>query len=60
MIFVTAHSREGGAPLDWPTLGAAAAQGLTLVIYMGVAAIETVQHGLLQAMQARPEEAGRG
>ncbi|MEQ1682559.1 MAG: uroporphyrinogen-III C-methyltransferase [Burkholderiaceae bacterium] len=50
VIFVTAHSREGGAPLDWPTLGAAAAQGLTLVIYMGVAAIETVQRGLLQAM----------
>lgn len=50
VIFVTAHAREGAAPLDWPTLGAAAAQGLTLVIYMGVAAIETVQHGLLQAM----------
>ena len=50
VIFVTAHSREGGAPLDWHTLGAAAAQGLTLVIYMGVAAIETVQNGLLQAM----------
>ena len=50
VIFVTAHSREGGAPLDWPTLGAAAAQGLTLVIYMGVAAIEMVQHGLLRAM----------
>ena len=50
VIFVTAHSREGGAPLDWPTLGAAAAQGLTLVIYMGVTAIEVVQQGLLQAM----------
>ena len=50
VIFVTAHAREGGAALDWPTLGAAAAQGLTLVIYMGVAAIEAVQNGLLQAM----------
>ena len=50
VIFVTAHSREGSAPLDWPTLGAAAAQGLTLVIYMGVAAIEAVQCGLLQSM----------
>ena len=50
VIFVTAHSREGGAPLDWPTLGAAAAQGLTLVIYMGVAAIEAVQNGLLRSM----------
>jgi uroporphyrin-III C-methyltransferase len=50
VIFVTAHAREGGAPLDWATLGAAAAQGLTLVIYMGVAAIETVQTGLLRSM----------
>jgi uroporphyrin-III C-methyltransferase len=50
VIFVTAHSREGGAPLDWSTLGAAAAQGLTLVIYMGVAAIEAVQTGLLRSM----------
>jgi uroporphyrin-III C-methyltransferase len=50
VIFVTAHSREGGTPLDWPMLGAAAAQGLTLVIYMGMAAIEAVQHGLLQSM----------
>jgi uroporphyrin-III C-methyltransferase len=53
VIFVTAHSREGGTPLDWPTLGAAAAQGLTLVIYMGVAAIEVVQNGLLQAMSGQ-------
>ena len=53
VIFVTAHSREGGALLDWQTLGAAAAQGLTLVIYMGVAAIEAVQSGLLQSMPAQ-------
>ena len=52
VIFVTAHSREGGAPLDWPTLGAAAAQGLTLVIYMGVAAVESVQNGLLRSLPA--------
>ena len=50
VIFVTAHSREGGAALDWPALGAAAAQGLTLVIYMGVTAIESVQRGLLRSM----------
>ena len=53
VIFVTAHSREGGALLDWHTLGAAAAHGLTLVIYMGVAAIESVQSGLLQSMPAQ-------
>jgi uroporphyrin-III C-methyltransferase len=53
VIFVTAHSREGGAPLDWPTLGAAAAQGLTLVIYMGVATVESVQRGLLHSLPPR-------
>ena len=53
VIFVTAHSREDGALLDWHTLGAAAAQGLTLVIYMGVAAIEAVQSGLLHSMPAQ-------
>ena len=52
VIFVTAHAREGSAPLDWPTLGAAAAQGLTLVIYMGVAVIESVQNGLLHSLPA--------
>ena len=52
VIFVTAHAREGAAALDWPTLGAAAAQGLTLVIYMGVAAVESVQKGLLHSLPA--------
>ncbi len=50
VIFVTAHAREGGTPLDWPTLGAAAAQGLTLVVYMGMAAIDSVQNGLLATL----------
>jgi uroporphyrin-III C-methyltransferase len=53
VIFVTAHSREGAAPLDWAALGAAAAQGLTLVIYMGVAAVESVQSGLLKSLPAQ-------
>jgi uroporphyrin-III C-methyltransferase len=52
VIFVTGHARAGGETLDWPTLGAAAAQGLTLVVYMGVAAIDTLQAGLLQALPA--------
>ena len=50
VIFVTGHAREGQPPLDWPTLGAAAAQGLTLVIYMGVSQAATLQAGLLQAL----------
>jgi uroporphyrin-III C-methyltransferase len=52
VIFVTGHARAGGQALHWPTLGAAAAQGLTLVIYMGVSAIDTLQAGLLQSMPA--------
>lgn len=52
VIFVTGHARAGGETLHWPTLGAAAAQGLTLVIYMGVSAVDTLQAGLLQALPA--------
>jgi uroporphyrin-III C-methyltransferase len=52
VIFVTGHAREGGVELDWATLGAAAAQGLTLVIYMGVAQAERLQAGLLRTLPA--------
>jgi uroporphyrin-III C-methyltransferase len=50
VIFVTGHARADGVALDWPTLGAAAAQGLTLVIYMGVSAIDVLSRGLLQTL----------
>ena len=48
VIFVTGHARRdaAGAAIDWPTLAAAAAQGLTLVIYMGIATVESLQSGL--------------
>ena len=52
VIFVTGHARADGTPLDWPTLAAAAAQGLTLVVYMGVAAVEALHSGLLAALPA--------
>jgi len=52
VIFVTGHARDGAEALDWATLGAAAAQGLTLVIYMGVAQATRLQAGLLQTMPA--------
>ena len=52
VIFVTGHARGEDAVLHWPTLAAAAAQGLTLVIYMGVATAESVQRGLLAALDA--------
>ena len=52
VIFVTAHARAHGDPLDWRTLAAAAAQGLTLVVYMGVTAVEALQAGLLHGLPA--------
>lgn len=50
VIFVTGHAKEKSSPLDWPTLAAAAAQGLTLVIYMGVSQAGALQEGLLQGL----------
>jgi uroporphyrin-III C-methyltransferase len=52
VMFVTGHARAGGEALHWPTLAAAAAQGITLVIYMGVATVESLQRGLLDALPA--------
>ena len=57
VIFVTGHARAGGEALHWPTLGAAAAQGLTLVIYMGVSALDSLCAGLLQTLPASPPAA---
>ena len=50
VMLVTGHARAGEAPLHWPTLAAAAAQGLTLVVYMGVASVRELQQGLLAAL----------
>lgn len=52
VIFVTGHARADGSPLHWPTLAACAAQGLTLVVYMGVASVEALQAGLLGTLGA--------
>jgi uroporphyrin-III C-methyltransferase len=52
VIFVTGHARTDGTPMHWPTLGAAAAQGLTLVICMGVAGIKDICNGLLASLPA--------
>ena len=52
VIFVTAHARADRERMDWHTLGAAAAQGLTLVVYMGVTSIDTLQSGLLHSLAA--------
>jgi uroporphyrin-III C-methyltransferase len=50
VIFVTGHAKEHGRSPDWGTLAAAAAQGLTLVIYMGVAQAGHLQQGLLDGL----------
>ena len=52
VMFITGHARSGDEALHWPTLAAAAAQGITLVIYMGIAKIESLQAGLLDGLSA--------
>jgi uroporphyrin-III C-methyltransferase len=52
VMLVTGHAREGGAAPHWPTLGAACAQGLTLVVYMGVAQLCAIVAGLRDALGA--------
>jgi uroporphyrin-III C-methyltransferase len=46
VMLVTGHAKDGGTAPHWPTLGAAAAQGLTLVIYMGVTQLPSIVDGL--------------
>ena len=52
VMLVTGHARDGAPGLDWAVLGAAAAQGLTLVVYMGMAHLDGLQSGLLGALPA--------
>jgi uroporphyrin-III C-methyltransferase len=52
VIFVTGHARAGADSPHWPTLAAAAAQGLTLVVYMGVANAAGMAAGLMQGLPA--------
>ena len=52
VMLVTGHAKEGGAAPHWPTLGGAAAQGLTLVVYMGVSQLESIAAGLAGALPA--------
>ncbi|MCY7316310.1 MAG: uroporphyrinogen-III C-methyltransferase [Rubrivivax sp.] len=52
VMLVTAHARDGAPGPDWALLGAAAAQGLTLVIYMGMARLDAVAHGLMRTLRS--------
>ncbi|HYN63828.1 MAG TPA: hypothetical protein VES36_04425, partial [Candidatus Limnocylindrales bacterium] len=45
-------ARADGQALHWPSLAGTAAQGLTLVSYMGVTTIDSLQAGLLQGLPA--------
>lgn len=53
VMLLTGHARDGASWLDWAVLGAAAAQGLTLVVYMGMAHLEELQTGLLDGLPPR-------
>ena len=48
VLFVTGHARSDGrgAAIDWPSIAAAAAAGITVVVYMGIATVEALQAGL--------------
>jgi uroporphyrin-III C-methyltransferase len=52
VMFVTGHPRAEDEAIHWPTLAACAAQGVTLVIYMGITTIAALQRGLLQGLPA--------
>ena len=50
VIFVTGHAKGEDAQLDWRQLSATAAQGFTLVIYMGVSQAASIESGLLAGL----------
>lgn len=54
VIFITGHAKDGGGEehtTDWPALARSAREArLTLVIYMGVAGVAQIQHGLMQGL----------
>ena len=51
VIFLTGHAKPGDAVTDWAAMGKTACQAqLTLVIYMGVSGVATIQTGLCQGL----------
>lgn len=53
VVFVTGHNRPGDTATDWSALSTAAhACHLTLVIYMGISGVGSIQQGLLSALPA--------
>src|SRR5574343_1154238 len=53
VVFVTGHAKPGDTGTDWALLAQTAQQArLTLVIYMGVSSLHSIQIGLLQGLPA--------
>ncbi|TFZ04606.1 uroporphyrinogen-III C-methyltransferase [Ramlibacter rhizophilus] len=53
VVFVTGHAKPGDEGIDWAALATTARQArLTLVIYMGVSGVDTIQQGLLRGLPA--------
>jgi uroporphyrin-III C-methyltransferase len=52
VMLVTGHAGERQTELHWPTLANAAAQGLTLVVYMGMQGLGRICEGLRQGLPA--------
>ena len=49
-LLVTGHAQPGSPGPDWAALGATAATGVTLVVYMGVSHIGRIVRGLREAL----------
>lgn len=53
VLLVTGHAKPGDAGPDWAALGRSAQEAkLTLVIYMGLTHLHTIQSGLLKSLPA--------
>ena len=52
VLLVTGHVQPGHPGPDWDAIGAAAASGITLVIYMGIAQAPAIVEGLLRRLPA--------
>jgi uroporphyrin-III C-methyltransferase len=50
VLLVTGHTREESDGQDWEAIAGAAAAGVTLVVYMGIAQIRTITERLLRVL----------
>jgi uroporphyrin-III C-methyltransferase len=51
VLLITGHARNDEAEsLHWPTVAALAAQGVTVIVYMGVATASVIEAGLLAGL----------